>query len=164
MFDGEMVLFAQRRGRVLESFGSWVPSYGVLSIDTDPGGPGVDTLSLPAPHYTEAELGAFEGMVAGARRALRQRDPVALAAIATESAALNQRFVPLGNFREIRDLAAEYHALGLQVSHSGTVAGILFDARPGRMPDDALIDEVTARVRALGARPRGLLKSGSMID
>ena len=25
MFDGEMVLFAQRRGRVLESFGSWAP-------------------------------------------------------------------------------------------------------------------------------------------
>ena len=37
MFDGEMVLFAQRQGRVLESFGAWAPRYAVLSIDTDLG-------------------------------------------------------------------------------------------------------------------------------
>jgi uncharacterized protein involved in propanediol utilization len=161
MFDGEMVLFAQRRGRVLESFGLWVPPYVVLSIDTDPGGPGVDTLSLPAPRYTEADLDAFENMVGRARLAFQQRESAALAAIATESATLNQRFLPLRNFREICALAAEYHALGVQISHSGTVAGILFDSGPGRGPDDAAIDEVTARVRLLGARPHGLLRSGA---
>jgi uncharacterized protein involved in propanediol utilization len=161
MFDGEMVLFAQRRGYVLESFGSWAPPYAVLSIDTDPDGPGVDTLSQPVPQYTDADLVAFENMVGMARQAFRARDPVVLAAIATESAALNQRFVPLRHFREIRDLAQEYHALGVQISHSGTVAGILFDARSGCGPGDALIDEVSARVRSLGARPRGLLTSGA---
>ena len=161
MFDGEMVLFAQRRGRVLESFGSWVPPYVVLSIDTDPGGPGVDTLSLPAPRYTEADLDAFENMVGRARLAFQLRDPAALAAIATESAALNQQFLPLRYFREICDFAAEYRALGVQISHSGTVAGILFDARPGVGPGGAVIDEVTARLRSLGARPRGLLRSGA---
>ena len=163
MFDGEMVLFAQRRGRVLESFGSWAPPYAVLSIDTDPGGPGVDTLSLPVPRYTDADLAAFEHMVGKARQAFRARDSVVLAAIATESAALNQRFVPLRHFREIRDLAQEYHALGVQISHSGTVAGILFDARSGCGPGDALIDEVSARVRSLGARPRGLLTTGAAL-
>jgi uncharacterized protein involved in propanediol utilization len=161
MFDGEMVLFAQRRGSVLESFGSWVPPYEVLSIDTDPGGPGVDTLSLPAPRYTEADLDAFENMVGRARLAFKQRDLAALAAVATESSALNQRFLPLRYFREICDLAAEYRALGVQISHSGTVAGLLFDARSGVGPGGAAIDEVTARVRSLGARPRGLLRSGA---
>jgi uncharacterized protein involved in propanediol utilization len=161
MFDGEMVLFAQRRGRVLESFGSWAPPYAVLSIDTDPGGPGVDTLSLPVPRYTDADLATFESMVGRARQAFRACDPVVLAAIATESAALNQRFVPLRHFCEIRNLTQECHALGVQISHSGTVAGILFDARLGRRPDDALIDEVSARVRSLGARPRGLLTTGA---
>jgi uncharacterized protein involved in propanediol utilization len=160
MFDGEMVLFAQRRGRVLESFGSWAPPYAVLSIDTDPGGPGVDTLSLPVPRYTDAELAAFENMVGRARQAFRARDPVMLAAIATESAALNQRFVPLRHFSEIRDLSQEYQALGVQISHSGTVAGILFDACSGRGPGDALIEEISARVRPMGARPRGLLMTG----
>ena len=133
----------------------------MLSIDTDPGGPGVDTLSLPVPRYTDADLAAFENMVGKARQAFRARDSVVLAAIATESAALNQRFVPLRHFREIRDLAQEYHALGVQISHSGTVAGILFDARSGREPGDALIEEVSARLRSLGARPRGLLMTGA---
>jgi uncharacterized protein involved in propanediol utilization len=159
MFDGEMVLFAQRKGLVLESFGSWTPPYAVLSIDTDPEGRGVDTLSLPIPQYTEDELAAFESMVGRARQAVRQRDPGMLAVVATESAALNQRFVPLRWFREIRVLAAEYGALGVQISHSGTVAGVLFDGRPGGGP--GLLDEVTARVSALGARPRGFFTIGA---
>jgi uncharacterized protein involved in propanediol utilization len=161
MFDGEMVLFAQRQGRVLESFGSWTPRYAVLSIDTDLGGGGIDTLSLPMPQYTGPELAAFENMIARAREAFQRRDSVTLAAIATESATLNQRFVPMRKFREIRDLAATHHALGVQISHSGTVAGILFDPRSISGSDDALVEEVTARVRSLGVRPRGLFMTGS---
>jgi uncharacterized protein involved in propanediol utilization len=161
MFDGEMVLFAQRHGRVLESFGSWTPRYAVLSIDTDLGEGGIDTLSLPTPQYTDADLAAFENMIGRAREAFQRRDPVTLAAIATESATLNQRFVPMRKFWEIRDLAASYPALGVQISHSGTVAGILFDARSIGGSDDALVEEVTARVRSLGVRPRGLFVSGA---
>jgi uncharacterized protein involved in propanediol utilization len=161
MFDGEMVLFAQRHGRVLESFGSWTPRYTVLSIDTDPGERGIDTLSLPMPQYTDADLAAFECMIAKAREAFQQRDSVGLAAIATESSTLNQRFVPLRKFPELRALADEYHALGVQISHSGTVAGILFDARMGGGPNDALVEEVTARVRSLGVRARGLFTTGT---
>jgi uncharacterized protein involved in propanediol utilization len=161
MFDGEMVLFAQRHGRVLESFGSWTPRYAVLSIDTDLGGGGIDTLSLPTPQYTDADLAAFENMIGRAREAFQRRDFVTLAAIATESATLNQRFVRMRKFWEIRDLAATYPALGVQISHSGTVAGILFDARSIDGSDDALIGDVTARVRSLGVRPRGLFISGA---
>jgi len=160
MFDGEMVLFAQRQGRALEAFGSWMPRYAVGSIDTDPGGAGVDTLSLPMPRYTEAELVAFESMIGRVREAFARRDPVTLAAVATESATLNQRFVPLRKFQEIRDLAAEYRALGVQISHSGTVAGILFDSRAAQL-SDALAQEVTERVRSLGVRPRGLFTTGA---
>ncbi len=71
MFDGETVLFAQRHGRVLESFGSWIPCYTVLSVDTDAGSEGVDTLSLPRPDYTDSELAAFEGLISRARDAFR---------------------------------------------------------------------------------------------
>ena len=159
MFDGEMVLFAQRQGRVLESFGSWVPRYAVLSIDTDEGERGIDTLSLPTRDYTDADLAAFESMIGRAREAFALRDPVTLAAVATESAALNQRFVPLRKFQEIQDLAAEYRALGVQISHSGTVAGILFDSRTGAL-SAALVDDVTERARSLGVRPRGVFTTG----
>lgn len=153
MFDREVVLFAQRQGRVLEAFGSWIPPYMVVSIDTDAGTDGIDTLSLLPPQYTDAELEAFEGLVARARAGFERRDAAAIAAVATESAAINQRFVPLRGFREIVAIAGEVGALGVQIAHSGTVAGILFDAGA----DSALHVEVMARVVALGLRPLGVI-------
>src|SRR5882757_8475373 len=98
MFEDEIVLFAQRRGEVLESFGAWIPQYTVLSIDTDPGTVGIDTLSLPLPDYNDAELARLEGMIDGVRDAFRRRDSAAIAAVASQSAELNQRYVPLRKF------------------------------------------------------------------
>ena len=159
MFEGEMLLFAQRQGRVLESFGAWIPQYAVMSFDADPAGGGVDTLGLPVPAYTGSELAAFEDMIARAREAFGRRDAGALAslaAIATQSAALNQRFLPLRNFERIRRLAEESGALGVQISHSGTVGGLLFE--PGL--DQTLEGRVAARLRAFGARPLGVFTTG----
>ena len=160
MFDGEMVLFAQRHGRVLEYFGPWVPRYTLLSIDTDAGNDGVDTLGLPFPAYTDAELIAFEDMIGRARAAFCARDFEAIAAVATESATLNQRFLPLRQFRAIRELADEYRALGVQISHSGTVAGVLFDEARQIASDGDLAAQLTTRVRSLGLRPLGLFTTG----
>ena len=162
MFDGEVVLFAQRHGHVLESFGHWVPRFTLLSIDTDEGNEGVDTLGLPPPDYTEAELSAIEAMVGRARVAFAERDAPSIAAIATESAALNQRFLPLRHFREIRELANEYRALGVQISHSGTVAGLLFDEGRGVQSDPDLAAHLFARVRSLGLRPLGLIETAAI--
>jgi uncharacterized protein involved in propanediol utilization len=163
MFDREVVLFAQRRGRVLETFGSWIPAYAVVSVDTDPGNGGVDTLGLPLPQYTDAELDAFDSLVARARVAFGRRDAAAVADVATESATLNQRFVSLRNFRRIVALAREFGALGVQIAHSGTVAGILFDAGAART-DPELTSEVMARVRSLGVRPLGVFVTGAETD
>ena len=159
MFGGGVVLFAQRQGRVLESFGSWVPRYTVLSIDTDPGSGGIDTLSLPLRDYTRSDLAAFEGMVERERGAFRRRDSAAIAGIATESAALNQRFLPLRGFREIRQLADELRALGVQISHSGTVAGILLDGETVQANGD-FIAQAVARVRQVGMRLLGVFTTG----
>jgi uncharacterized protein involved in propanediol utilization len=164
MFDGEMVFFAQRHGRVLESFGRWVPRYTLLSIDTDEGNGGVDTLSLPLPAYSDAELGAFEDMIGRARVAFTRRDLAAIAAVATESAMLNQRFLPLRQFRGIRALADEYRALGVQISHSGTVSGVLFDPARQLASDADLSAQLMARVRSLGLRPLGFFTTGTTGD
>jgi len=177
MFDREVVLFAQRQGRVLEAFGSWIPPYVVVSVDTDVGTAGVDTLSLPLPQYTVAELDAFEVLVARARAAFERRDAAAIAVVATESATMNQRFVSLRGFREIVALADEFGALGVQIAHSGTVAGILFDAGTARArrthgparrtygpADRELTSEVMARLRTLGARPLGVFETGADTD
>jgi uncharacterized protein involved in propanediol utilization len=159
MFGGNVVLFAQRQGRVLESWGAWIPAYVVLSVDTDVGARGVDTLGLPVPSYTDAELQAFENMVARMREAFRQQDRVTIAAVARESATLNQRFLPMRKFREICAFADDWGALGLQISHSGTVAGVLFDIRFVHEHSD-LASQLAERVRALGLRPLGLFTSG----
>ena len=132
------------------------------SVDTDVGTGGVDTLSLPPPRYTDAELDAFEGLVARSRAAFERRDAAAIAVVATESATMNQRFVSLRGFREIVALADEFGALGVQIAHSGTVAGILFDAGTTRARE--LTSEVMARVRRLGARPLGVFETGVDTD
>ena len=159
MFDGEMVLFAQRHGRVLESLGDWVPRYTLLSLDTDEGGHGVDTLSLPLPDYKDAELASFEGLVHRARVAFRDRDASAIAAIATESATLNQRFLPMRQFGRICELANRCGALGVQISHSGTVAGVLFDESRHVQPD--FMARLSDQFRSLGLRPLGFLTTGN---
>ena len=170
MFDRQVVLFAQRQGRVLDAFGSWIPSYVVVSIDTDAGTDGVDTLSLSPPQYTDAELEAFGHLVSRARAAFARRDAAAIAVVATESAILNQRFVSLRGFREIVALAGEFGALGVQIAHSGTVAGILFGAHPARARGThgpaypELTSEVMTRVRSLGARPLGVFETGAGTD
>ena len=162
MFDGEMVLFAQRHGRVLETLGNWVPRYTLLSIDTDEGTRGVDTLSLPLPDYNGAELAALEDMVARARVAFRQHDASAIAVIATESAALNQRFLPLRHFHQICKLADRYDALGVQISHSGTVAGVLFDEAHEVHAGYGLGAQLVAEVCSLGLRSLGLFTTGTL--
>jgi uncharacterized protein involved in propanediol utilization len=155
MFDG-VVLFAQRHGRVLESFAAWRPEFTVLSIDTDEGGAGVDTLALPIPDYTEADLACFENMVGRVREAFRCRDSGTIAAVATESAVLNQRFLAMRKFAEIRAFAAAHGALGVQISHSGTVAGILFDRRGVSAGEAVAVPHLMDQLRALGVRPLGL--------
>jgi uncharacterized protein involved in propanediol utilization len=64
--------------------------------------------------------------------------------------------LPLRNFEQIRRVAAESGALGVQISHSGTVGGLLF--QPGL--DQALEGRVAARLRAFGARPLGVFTTG----
>jgi uncharacterized protein involved in propanediol utilization len=161
MFEDEVVLFAQRRGQVLESLGAWIPSYTVLSVDTDLGSSGVDTMSLPLPDYTDTELAALERMIDRMREAFRQRDSAAIAAIATQSARLNQRFVALRHFREICALAEAHRALGVQISHSGTVAGILFDPRLVT-PDCDPPARAAAELRSLGVRPLQQFTTGTI--
>ena len=116
-------------------------------------------LSLPLRDYTRSDLAAFEGMVERERGAFRRRDSAAIAGIATESAALNQRFLPLRGFREIRQLAEELRALGVQISHSGTVAGILLDGETVQANGD-FIAQAVARVRQVGMRLLGVFTTG----
>ena len=62
-------------------------------------------------------------------------------ALAKKSALANQKILPKRGLLELIDFAAELGALGVNVAHSGTVAGIFFRA------DDSRVREKISAVR-----------------
>lgn len=132
MFRERTVLFAHRRGYVVEDLGRPLPPLEVLGFNTDPTGTGVDTMEFVPARYSWSEIEAFRPLVGLLRRALREGDPRLVGRVATASARLNQRHLPLPGFEDLEQLMETVHAVGLQIAHSGTVVGLLFDANDAR--------------------------------
>ncbi|HYH80459.1 MAG TPA: hypothetical protein VEX86_11705 [Longimicrobium sp.] len=122
---GRAVLFAQRRGRVLLDLGGPLPAVRVLGFNTE-GECGVATLTLPPVPYTAWEIEAYGPILGLLRRAVERQDAALLGRVATASTLIMQRHRPKRHMSELLRLAREAGALGVQVAHSGTVAGFLF--------------------------------------
>jgi uncharacterized protein involved in propanediol utilization len=143
MFGGNPVLFAQRDGIVLEDFGARLPRLAAVGFGTSATGAGVDTLSLPPAEYTPSDVARFRDLRDQLRKALTGDDPAGLGEVATASAELNQRNLPIPAFDRLTALVGRTGAVGLQVAHSGDVASLLFDAR---QPD---VEQRRIRARTL---------------
>ncbi|WP_229821152.1 MULTISPECIES: GHMP family kinase ATP-binding protein [Streptomyces] len=131
MLDRRPLLFAQREGRVLEVMGAALPPAVVVGCTLGGGAP-VDTLSLPGRAHHERDLAAYERLRRMLRRAVADADPELLGRVATDSARLNQRTHPQEEFARLTAIAGHAGATGVQIAHSGNVAGILFaPAAPG---------------------------------
>lgn len=128
MFGERAVLFAQRRGIVIEDLGRRLPAVHTLGFNTDPSGWGVDTLQYPPARYNWAEIEAFRPLLGLLRHAVRRQDPQALGQVASASARINQRFLPKPRFDEIERITERCGGVGVQVAHSGSIVGILFAA------------------------------------
>ncbi|HEY7771448.1 hypothetical protein [Longimicrobium sp.] len=126
---GRAVLFAQRRGRVLQDLGGPLPPVRVLGFNTE-GEHGVATLSLPPVPYTLWEIEAYRTILGLLRRAVERQDAALMGRVATASTLIMQRHRPKRQMPELLHLASEAGALGVQVAHSGTVAGFLFAPGP----------------------------------
>lgn len=126
MMRGAALLFAQREGRVLEVLGDSLPPAVIVGCTTAGARP-VDTLALPAAEFGPAELGAFERLRGLLRRAVVESDLALLGHVSTESARLNQRVLAKDEFTVLTAVAGSCDAAGVQVAHSGNVAGLLFD-------------------------------------
>jgi uncharacterized protein involved in propanediol utilization len=133
---GTAVVFAHRRGEVVEYLPGPLPTLEVLGVNTDPSGTGVDTLAFTPARYNSAEIAAFAVHVATLRYAARAQDAEAVGRVATASAQINQRFLAKPHFDRLCSLVKLTGALGLSVAHSGTVAGLLF--APGRSATTAM--------------------------
>lgn len=131
MLDERPVLFGPRNGRVLEVLGSRLPPLmvvGCITGDADT----VDTVSLPdAP---ASAVGDYELLRDDVRRAVTTGDVSVLGNACTQSARRNQSMVPKTELEALEEVARRSGAAGVQVAHSGNVAGVLLDARAPDLP------------------------------
>lgn len=127
MLDARPVLFAQREGTVIEVLGERLPPLVVLGCLTG-GGAAVDTAALPVDDYSDEEVARFSLLRQEIRLAVRSGDPALLGRVCTGSALLNQRRLPKAELPDLLGAAEESGAVGVQVAHSGNVAGVLFRA------------------------------------
>ncbi|MDV5149543.1 GHMP kinase [Streptomyces sp. SBC-4] len=131
MLDGGPVLFAQREGRVLEVLGPSLPPLVVVGCVLGGGAP-VDTLTLPAYEPDDGDVRAYELLRARLRRAVATGDVGLLGRVATASARRGQQVLGQPEFDSLTGIARRVGAAGVQIAHSGAVAGVLFDpAAPG---------------------------------
>ncbi|MBZ9772272.1 GHMP kinase [Mesorhizobium sp. CO1-1-8] len=128
LFQHQAVLFAHREGLVVESFRKALPPIEVISIDTMPGST-VDTLEFEPARYDPVEIEAFRPIRSLLRAAINAADARLLGKAATASAHINERFLPKPRLDEIEAIGARFGAVGVQVAHSGTVVGLMFDKR-----------------------------------
>jgi uncharacterized protein involved in propanediol utilization len=129
--EGHAVLFAQREGRVIEYLGGELPPLLVVSARSKMDRP-INTLDLRPARYDDAEIEQFRALRGLAARAIRYADARLLGRVSTVSALISQRRLPKSQFEAIWALAQSPDVCGIQVSHSGTLIGLLVDARVQR--------------------------------
>ncbi|WP_017603025.1 GHMP family kinase ATP-binding protein [Nocardiopsis alkaliphila] len=142
MFGERPLLFAQRRGRVLEDLGPALPELIVVGCLTGSGQP-VDTLALRGTARS-GDINVYERLRAVLRTAINEHDAAGVGHVCTESAILNQRVLPKAELGTLREAARGCGAVGIQVAHSGNVAGLLFDATALDLTDrlDSAVDRL----------------------
>jgi uncharacterized protein involved in propanediol utilization len=148
MYGRRAVLFAHRDGELIEDLGCELMPVTVLGFGTSDDGGGADTLRLAPARYTSWEVEAFRPLRGMLRHAVRNRDVGLLGRVATASTLLNQRHLPVPELDDIRRIAADVGAAGVQVAHSGDIAGLLFDSADPEAQDR--IDQAVKCLHALG--------------
>ncbi|WP_329286554.1 GHMP family kinase ATP-binding protein [Streptomyces sp. NBC_00691] len=131
MLDTRPALFAQREGRILEVLGPALPPLAVVGCLLGGGAP-VDTLALPVRETTDADVREYARLRTLLRRAIATGDVRLLGQVATASARRGQHVLKHREFGDLVAIARRSGAVGVQIAHSGAVAGVLFDpAAPG---------------------------------
>ena len=142
MFGDHALLFAQRDALIIEDFGTPFPVFEVLGFST---GSGVDTLEFTPAVYDDRDIERFEELRVLLREGMKDHDPGLVGYVATASSRINQRYLPKPEFDRLLLLADTCGAVGVQVAHSGSVVGVLFNG------DDIEVESrVEKAVAALG--------------
>ncbi|MBA5775534.1 kinase [Stappia sp. F7233] len=126
-YGDQVVLFAHREGLILEHFGGEYPPLLVVGFRIGRARP-IATLRLPRARYDGQEIEQFRVLRGLTSHAVRQQDPRLIGRVATASARISQHHLAKPRFEAAVKLAEEHGACGIQVAHSGTLLGVLFDA------------------------------------
>jgi L-threonine kinase len=122
MYPG-IVAVNHKNGELLQTF-EWWPELHIAMI--------VPTEILDTAHVRftgKAALASrFDEILATLQHASVNADEEAFAQAALESAILNQEFVPNAYFEKLKNRISELGAIGLNVAHTGTMVGVLFNS------------------------------------
>lgn len=118
------LLFDSRQGRVLMRLGERLPRMEVIGVDT--GEVGVGTDGLEPPEYTEDEILGFGRLLCELEEGILRGDVRAVGRVATQSALINERYLPKPDLETVMAVSEECGAVGVSVAHSGTVMGVIF--------------------------------------
>jgi uncharacterized protein involved in propanediol utilization len=151
MFDMP-VLFAQTCGAVLDRYNASLPSFSVIGFDSAPESE-IDTLDIERPVYDAADLDTFALLRSGLRHAIRAGDASVLGKIASASTRIAMKHNPNDRVQEVMASAGRLGCLGVQVAHSGTVAGIMMPAGNGELAAEDHITQTAEKVSALIGGP-----------
>ncbi|MGF9566869.1 GHMP kinase [Neorhizobium sp. BT27B] len=154
LFRQHAVVFAHREGFVIEAFRRPIPPLAIISIDTAPD-LRVSTLEHQPAVYEPDEIEAFRPLHSLLRLAINTGNVQLLGRVATASARINERFLPKPYLQTLHDIARRFDAAGIQVAHSGTLAGIIFDPQLKTTPDN--VRRATQAVDAMGLHHRQFL-------
>ena len=156
MFDDPAVrLFAQRDGVVIETLGPALPPLLVLGCLLDGGRP-VDTPADAPPVPPPPVVDGYEELRDRLRTAVQRADPAGVAAVATRSARLHRTD---GQLDRLLGAADEPGVLGVQIAHSGNVAGLVVD--PAGTDPAAVLGRAARALRAAGLPVTGTFAAGS---
>ena len=133
--DGVMMpglaLFDHRAGLLRESLGP-PPPMEIVALDL---GGTVDTLEFNRVDRTRAWTAVSEQSAAAlrlVRRGIEEKDPALVGEGATLSAQAGQHIMRKERLDDVISFARDLGAVGVNVGHSGTIMGVLLDARERR--------------------------------
>lgn len=125
-YQDHAVLFAQREGVVLEHFEGPLPPMLLVGFKANDGQT-VDTVGMKPARYEAEDIQLFLVLRATIARGVRFQDPYLIGQAATASARISQRHLPKRNFEAVLTAAESAGACGVQVAHSGSLIGVIFD-------------------------------------
>jgi uncharacterized protein involved in propanediol utilization len=145
---GEVVAFHHRTVRLHRALGP-VPPMTIVAVDE---GGQVDTVKFDAsrPLVPASERGEYGALLDGLAAALTAGDLAAVGRISTRSAQLNQARCPKRHLDRMLEIGRDIGALGVAVTHSGTMVGLLISGADAGY-DGKLGDAVAAATELASA-------------